>query len=511
MRAQIIAALICVCSAFAQTGTAVTVRLVNSVTKAPIGGASVTIAGARGTKADQLAGRTDAMGAFAGSIEFTGSHLLTARRNGYRMTGTGILGKMIDIQAGQANVFTLEMLPLGVIAGRVLDQYGDPVRHAIVSTLAKGRDNYTSLFAANTDDRGDYRVADVEPGKYYLVIEYSAHDERYYAPQSRFQWPEFGGLALFPDAGDIEHAQQVEVHVGETLRLPDARLPIQRAVTISGRIKPAQTNHAIVTVQRMGSIQSRHQSAMMSNEVSPGGTFRVEMLPGMYTVRASDGSGKTSPAVTVDARDKNVAGLDLILGQGLDISGRIIVDGPEHLDFSKLMLNFFSQPVKIDAAGEFHATAFNSEAGYMIQGLPEDWYVKDCQVGGHHIAGKKFHLEAGETEVVLTLSPRGARVEASPEAADGNIAAVFALLPENGNVDPDSMSVEEGGDPPGNFVLHGVPPGDYRIFALGVSDFALLFDPVTLLEKYRRLAPLVTVAEGEHKKIVISPMKIAGE
>jgi protocatechuate 3,4-dioxygenase beta subunit len=63
----------------------------------------------------------------------------------------------------------VEMLPLGVLTGRLLDQYGDPVRHAMVSTLAKDRDprrgeDYSSLFASTTDDRGEYRIANMEPG-----------------------------------------------------------------------------------------------------------------------------------------------------------------------------------------------------------------------------------------------------------------------------------------------------------------------------------------------------------
>jgi hypothetical protein len=76
---------------------------------------------------------------FAGGVAFVGSHLLIAGHKGYRMMGTGLMGKIIEIQAGKTNETTVEMLPLAVIAGRVLDQYGDPIRHAIVSTQAKAR------------------------------------------------------------------------------------------------------------------------------------------------------------------------------------------------------------------------------------------------------------------------------------------------------------------------------------------------------------------------------------
>ena len=208
--------------------------------------------------------------------------------------------------------------------------------------------------------------------------------------------------------------------------------------------------------------------------------------------------------------------MELTLGEGYEISGRIVVDGSDHLDFSKVILHFMSDPAKIDSAGTFHVNAGSSEAGYMIQGLPEDWYVKDFNVEGRSIAGKVFQLEPGHTEVVLTLSPKGARVEITPEGVDDvdsvMRAAVFALLPERGIVDVNStLVVERAAEPSGRFILHGVPPGDYRVFALDLSNWALLFDPGTLLEKYRQLAPLVTVAEGERKKIVVPPTRIPPE
>jgi hypothetical protein len=149
--------------------------------------------------------------------------------------------------------------------------------------------------------------------------------------------------------------------------------------------------------------------------------------------------------------------LELILGQGYEISGRIVVDGPNHLDFSKVILQFASEPAKIDSTGTFRANVGNGEVGYMIQGLPEDWYVKDFTVQGRRIVGRAFQLQPGQTEVVLALSPTGGRVEIVPSGA-GDIndvmrAAAVALLPENGIVDVNSMFVAEGGDPSGKFIL----------------------------------------------------------
>ena len=517
MKAHIVAAFICICPAVAQNSASIRIHVIDSLTKAPIAGAKLTL---DGSKDAPVVASTDHTGVFTGHLESQGQHLLGARHRGYRMIGAGLMGKIIDIQLAKPNEFTVEMLPLAVLAGRVLDQYGDPVRHAIVSTQAKrsspvGGEQYQSLFADLTDDRGEYRLADVEPGKYYLVIEYSSNDQRLYGLRSRYIWPEFGGMALFPDAPDIEHAQQVEARAGETTRLPDARLMMSQGVKIAGRVTPPPKGRAFVEVQRDGPSLSRHQSGIMNTNIAADGAFSVDVLPGNYSVRATDSSGRMSPISKIAARDKDVVNLELPLGQGYEISGRIVVDGAEHLDFSKVVLHFLGQPVKIDAAGTFHDQAVHSEAAYMIQGLPPGWYVKEFRVGGRSIRGRQFQLEVGNTEAVLTVSPRGGQVEFAAEDhsdADGfMLGAMFLLLPENGAVDVESMLRSEGRDSSGRVTIHGVPPGEYRAFALGVSNLALLFDPGSLLAKYRNLAPLVTITEGEHKKIVVPPTKIPVE
>ncbi len=517
MKFIIFLAIACLVPACAQT-TPVKIRVVNSITKAPISGASVTIDGMHGNQAHQLAGRTDSSGTFSGTIEFAGAHLANARHKGYGLIGAGLMGKMIEIRPDQSNETTLEMVPLAVIAGRVLDQYGDPVRHAIVSTQAKahlsGRgEEYESQFAATTNDRGEYRITNVEPGKYFLVFEYTSGDDRHYSPSSRYQWPEFGGLTIFPSAEDIQHALQVEARTGETTHVPDARLKMERTVTISGRVSPSPVEGGMVIVEPAGPRLSRHQSGGVGGQIEADGTFRTEILPGTYNVRATDRSGKVSNVVAVDAH-ANVSNVALTLGHGYELTGRIVIDGTEHLDFSKLALHFFSEPVKIDSAGTFHANAPARDASYMLQGLPGDWYVKDVKAAGRTIAGRQFHLDAEITEIVFTLSSKGASVEFSDDTASGvgdvMRAAMFALLPENGIVDTDSMFAAQG-SASGKFIVHGVPPGDYRVFALDPSSWALLFDPAGLLQKYRDLAPLVKISEGEHRKMTAPPTKIPVE
>jgi hypothetical protein len=501
-------------SVFAQSGATIRLRVINSVTRSPIPGAKVTVGSATKPDSGQLEGRAGGDGVFETSTTFTGSCFIRTTEGGFRLIGSGMIGKVVEIAPGGVNEITVEMLPLGVLAGRVLDQYGDPVRHAIVSTLAKDHypsEGYASLFAATTDDRGEYRIANMEPESYYLAIEYSASDERHYASRPLFQSPEFGGFVLDPNAPDLATAQPVKLGAGETIRLNDSHLTLRRAVKIRGEVKGERIGRTFVKVEPVGPRLSRHQAGS-GTVLAEDGRFSLEALPGTHTVKALDASGRNAE-IAIEARDKDITGLVLTLGAGYVISGRIVVDGAEPLDLSKVIFHFLSEPVKLDAGGSFRASVEHKKVTYMIQGLPQDWYVKSLRVAGREITGRHFQIESPDSDLVLTISPRGARLEIATQGA-GNAPQpmMVAVLPERGTVDETSLRAsQDRPDPSGSWVVRGLPPGEYRVFLLDVSNWHWLYRPDLLRDQYRELAPLVTAAEGESKKIVVPPMKIPVE
>jgi len=124
---------------------------------------------------------TDAAGRFV----FTGlpaldAYSLTATRSGYAdatfgpPTTTGD-NKRIVLAEGQwfadANII---MWKFGSIAGRVTDERGEPVVGAYVRVLPPlliaGTTRLTGGTMARTDDRGEYRIPDLAPGKYFVMV-----------------------------------------------------------------------------------------------------------------------------------------------------------------------------------------------------------------------------------------------------------------------------------------------------------------------------------------------------
>lgn len=485
------------------------VRVIDSNTKTPIAGANVTVDNRKETWS-----RTDAAGIFTARSLPAGTHLVTVTRRHYRMN-TGGMGAVVETRPGFVSETTVELLPLGVLAGRVLDQYGDPVRAAIVRTLEQRNDRGVAYYDGSshtvTDDRGEYRIADVRPGSHYVMAEFSQeHNERFSGVRSRFRWPDSGGFLLYPSTADIGKAQKVEVAPGGITRLEDMRLSILRAVTISGRVKPAGV--ASVNIRRAGPTlgSAIYPSGGGGTQTKPDGSFRVQALPANYEVSAfSQSTGKISQPVTVEALDRDIANLELELNSRYEIRGRIAIVGGGPLDLTKLELNLTDQPVKIESSGAFRADLVRKEAYYTLHRLPEGWYVKEASVSGRPLVGRHFQAELGVNDFALVLSPGGAQLDITVTPTEQTLPVVqVGLIPDTGPLPQVDELPRVEPDQTGVFKARAVPPGSYRVFALDASNWGLLFDPGGLREKHRLAAQLVTLSEGEQKSITISPTKV---
>jgi hypothetical protein len=488
------------------------VRVLNSLTGAGVEGAAVVLSKSSGVVAW---GKTNAAGTFDGHAP-AGRYYLNVTRKGYRPSESGAFNRPVEIQPGAESTTTVKMLQSGIIAGRVLDQFGDPVRDALVRTLDKMSDRalneyYESLNATRTDDRGEYRITGVEPGRHYIAAEFDSQNR---FPPSRFHWPDTNGWVLYPDATDIQDAVQVEAAPGQVSRLKDLRLKIQRALVIAGHVTPVPKDTAsTVSIQRAGPNLGLNLFAVHSSSTDADGTFKISAFPGRYTLSASDQeTGRISQKLSIDVRDKDIADVELKLDTGYEISGRILIDGSDQVDFSKLTLTLLGPNAKIGADGTFHAHLFSEKASYALFGLPQGWYIQDVRLNGQHVAEPVFEVQPGTSELSILLNPRGARLEVRVDAAGDALQTAFvALLPDR-QVPPDLNSIPRGTrDAPGTFSFQALPPGPYRVFALDASNLFMLLRPDQFMAKFGKDAPLVTLAEAERKSIVVALTKIRPE
>src|SRR5262249_15242028 len=124
---------------------------------------------------------TDALGRFV-FLELPGlkGYTLTATRLGFvdasygQTTSSGPVGA-IDLKDGQwFSRANMSMFKPGAIGGRVLDERGDPVVGIYVGVLGQQLVSGTMRLlagpGAKTDDRGEYRIAGLMPGRYLVAV-----------------------------------------------------------------------------------------------------------------------------------------------------------------------------------------------------------------------------------------------------------------------------------------------------------------------------------------------------
>jgi hypothetical protein len=146
-------------------------------TGAPVPHARIVAARVGGTAAEYRTTVASADGAFPLSGLTAGTYRVFAERAGFlrgehgRLTPNvaGLPVTLVDAQAPAS--ISIAMMPTGVISGRVLDQ-GRPVRdvwvRAMRATYVNGERSLNIARYVPSDDRGEYRLFDLAPGRYFV-------------------------------------------------------------------------------------------------------------------------------------------------------------------------------------------------------------------------------------------------------------------------------------------------------------------------------------------------------
>src|SRR5712672_3639330 len=151
--------------------------VISSTTGTPLKDTRVTLVNTRNrreavwiiTRGD---GRFEFAGLAAGKYSLEGARrgYIPARYEQHEQYSTAIVtGEEFDTQN-----LTLRLVPMAMLTGRVLDEYGEGVREARVTLYVEshrgGTTRVTRTNFAMTDDQGTFEFTPLEPGKYYASV-----------------------------------------------------------------------------------------------------------------------------------------------------------------------------------------------------------------------------------------------------------------------------------------------------------------------------------------------------
>jgi protocatechuate 3,4-dioxygenase beta subunit len=462
--------------------------------------------------------RTDSSGRFRFENLPAGKYALRATKAGvgaavYGANSVRELGEVIELADGQTrDGVTLRFIHSASISGRVVDTDGDPIAGTGVSLMRMGRNmgervpmNYRM---ASTNDRGEYRITNIDPGEYYPVIQ-SARGWRMGLPTAR---------QFYGGAREIKDAAPIVLRGGESLTGIDFHATLDPLVRLHGRVMGVPDLNP--------SENHRPGFAVSLNSEEPGspgwgqGTFAAapdfrfdfgEIPPGRYRLFAGvpgppvDGKPHSySASQLVDIRE-GIGDLLLNLSPGSDLKGQLRIEGngaPPVTSFN-IVLGTRGLPsrrnVSARPAADGHFTlseVTEGEWALAVNPLPRGAFVKSALLGDKDVRFTFFELGRTDAALNIVLSMNSGKVEGEVDAAGADSTRAGILLAPYGplhNLTRFYYNTPAGAD--GKFKFTGIPPGKYKVFALEKMA-AVNFRSPEATDNLDSLGTEIDVAEG---------------
>jgi protocatechuate 3,4-dioxygenase beta subunit len=502
---------------------------------------------------------TDSEGRFHLQRIPPGSYRLLATAPGYVSREYGQVslrrpGALISVGPADLKDLSIPLSRNSAVRGRVVNAQGIALEGI---TVGLARPAYTedgarvveAITNTRSDANGEFRFAEVSPGKYYLA----AHASRpaLVNPPTAPGEPSTAvyGLTFWPAADKAETAGIVEIRAGQEARAEIRMRGGPKLRTIRGRLEDPRTG----TWPPKAFIRYDHEVIESGSSASGGGegsynpidgTFELPNLePGLYLIRATTVDLMAKPftpptrsmfhaVATAVVEDKDVESLvlrpwDLSLARGqVRVEGDPVGGANTTVDFSsvKVELQTASQgsfmgigrplegqarpngtlefreryPVVLanfpDAADAYVPGDYRA----IIRSLPVGYYVAGIDLNGSDVTEKPFQLSTTAPNMInVRIRPGAAQLEITVRDLNGQpvYGADLALVPAS---QLNSVSRYRAGrsDHDGRFVASNLAPGEYQLFAwegIAPRDY---FDP-ELRAKSEAESTRFTVTAGQ--------------
>ncbi len=376
----------------------------------------------------------------------------------------------------------LRLTPNAVLAGKVLDEVGEPVRHAQITVYREDRSEGVSqinrIRSTATDDQGRYEVTPLDAGTYFV----SARATPWYAvhPSSNGGAPPGQvdssldvayPITFYGDATEAEDAAPIPVRGGDRLEV-DLHLNPVPALHILLHIPQEGGGEAGLPMLQKPVFDTTEPAMIGSlRHVAPS-TYELNGIAGgRYSLRMPDSTGQAK-----EPADVNFSGggeLDLPPGIATSkVKATVQLAGwgslPSQLQIALRDGRGKKSQAELDAKGEadFSEVA-PGKYDVLVVSPAQPFLVVRIATEAGTMSGRALNVPPGAAlKISLSVVGGSVTVEGQAKRADKPVAgAMVVLVPRDADANPDCIRRDQS-DLDGGFSLRNVVPGTYTIVAI---------------------------------------------
>lgn len=494
-------------------------RVVQSKTGEPIKKALVVI---QRRQDEGIGAVSDAEGRFRFERLESGPYTISVDLSGFFIDPQSERQVIDVIPRSSGSEVTLKMLRAGAISGRVTDVDGDPVIGANIqasAVIGKAK----NVFGALTDDRGEYRIYNIPPGKYRIAASWQARPQ---SRQVKMQGPKGGSWAVtwYPAALDRKLAQTLELADASDVHGIDIQLQRATGVTIRGTVVAgAGAPPGAISFVTLSPIPSAGAAPGHDQLIqNPGGAFEIgDILPGTYVLSATAPLGQKpySASRIIQIGNTDIDGVQLLLGPPQTLTG--VVVPPEGRKLPPGLIALFANrdgrrnggggASQLSADGSFQiANVAPGDYDVIVAntGPGDDLYVSAIEAGDTDALSAGVHVGGQPVEPLrIRLKANGGTVQANVVNKDGKPQPDMNvnLLPDSPRRNEMALYGQCKTDSTGTCQIMGVTPGSYHVFAFA-DDPQIDFRDADATKEFEDSGKAVKIAEGERQSVELNPV-----
>ena len=474
---------------------------------------------------------SDAEGKFSFPKVEPGRYMLSAEKAGYVRqqygSRSGLMGPgtNLTLEAGQRmGGIEFRLTPQAVITGRVVDEEGEPVQHAMVNVLREMpfAKQPMPVMGMGTNDVGEFRIANLVAGKYLIRVEHRpgmfGGAQPAAAAASSSEGTTGYVATYYPGVTDASAAAPIVVAAGQQLTGIEIRLRKARVFQVSGRVQGAPAGDRLqVTLQPQTTNRGGYSFAFGGGgSVKPDGTFTIASVqPGAYDLVAmamASGRPQFLGRTPVTVGNTNIENVVVQAVGPIDLTGRVVVEGEgAPKPTGQVMLQAaqriptFVQPARVDEGGAFKIAGVPREKMHVqVFGLPADLYVKSVRAGDVEVTDTGLDLTRMDTAPPLEIrvSAKGASVDGVVMGGDKPAPGAMVLLVPQPFVPDQPMMTRKTAstDQNGRFSIKAVKPGEYKVYAFDSYMPMNDIDP-DQLKPFEKFATTVKLKEEAREQV----------